>query len=274
LSNNPDLISIKELASKLKVSDALLKKIIKDFDIQTERLDKRVCLTAQSMQLIRDILALRASGKKNQEIKEMFDATQSASQSQPTTEPALEVKETSNKEPVNKEPINKEPNNNKESNNKEQQQRKNKRTNNRQQAQEEQPLQTNLEQQSALPDISGFLDSTEEEGSAQIFKEADHDEDTTSTALEDIEEELESEEDEEEVFDRRSSSSGKVRRRSFSFRYIQRQIMNDTKRVNYIKSKLKRGSLSTQETLLLKDSLEHRSKLLSGWVHMLRWVKS
>ena len=68
--SSSDSVSIKELASKLKTSDALIKKIIKDFEIETIRNQKRVLLSSESVQTIRDILALRASGKKNIEIKQ------------------------------------------------------------------------------------------------------------------------------------------------------------------------------------------------------------
>jgi hypothetical protein len=94
---------------------------------------------------------------------------------------------------------------------------------------------------------------------------------------EEIEEEVTEEQIEEELTNNRRGdrlSPRKIRRRQFSFRYIQRQIANDSKRVNYIKQKLRRGSLSTKEKMILEDSLHHRSDLLSGWIQLLRWVKS
>ncbi len=271
MSNDSDLISIKELASKLKVADALLKKVIKDFNISTERIDKRVCLSAQSTQTIREILALRASGKKNQEIKELFDASvaSAAAEAKPKAEPKAKAEDkpetTTAKETPSRPKRKKKPKSKAED----------KSTTETEENKVEAVAAIEKEAKAALVDISGFLNDAEDEQAANSLFDEEGEEENSSDN--DIEEELDLDDDEDiqetETYDKKLSPR-KIRRRSFSFRYIQRQITNDIKRLNYIKNKLKRGRLSTQETMLLTDSLEHRSKLLSGWVHMLRWVKS
>ena len=95
-------------------------------------------------------------------------------------------------------------------------------------------------------------------------------------AREEREEERHEREEKEDREDRddRDEHGNKRRRRQFSFRFIQRQIANDMSRVDYIRHKLNRGKLSTLEKLHLEDSLHKRSHLLSGWTHLLRWVKN
>lgn len=277
MSNDPDLISLKELASKLKVSDALLKKLIKDFGIETDRTDKRVCLTEESVQTVREILALRASGKKNQEIKEMFDASiaENKNSEQATsvetkntneiTEPKADPAESISEPNPDQEEIKKEPNQGRFKKNKKKHSPKEEKTSDTKITEESSKAEDSL-------DISGFLNDVEDSGSSSnIFAENEENEEPE----EKIElEEPDLEDDDDDHHQDKKTPQGKIRRRSFSFRYIQKQIMNDTKRVNYIKSKLKRGRISETEKMLLTDSLEHRSSLLNGWQHMLRWVKS
>ncbi len=277
-----ELISIKELASKLKVTDALLKKLIKDFDIVTERVQKRVYLSESSVTTVREVLALRASGKKNKEIKELFEA----SKAPPPVEQAPEVEKIKAK-PSPRKTKTKKPD-------------------------EDQQVIAQVEEQvvkvpeETIAAVALEYENTEEHAvDISSYLEEDHQaEDEPSMAMRLAEESdvldtvIESTEDESLDFEEtnveeekeaaiieepeRTPERGrqdrlsprKMRRRQFSFSYIQRQIANDSKRIQYIQQKLKRGSLSTKEAMNLKDSLEHRSKLLSGWVHLLRWVKS
>lgn len=295
--SSSDSVSIKELASKLKTSDALIKKIIKDFEIETIRNQKRVLLSPESVQTIRDILALRASGKKNIEIKQLFDESQTSKKqdtketnvvqdSQPIEEPSEEAVLKKPKKLKQQKPIKPEQEISQES-------------------RPEQPPELNLEdkskEQSAL-ELEGLsaddileLSVQNDLADVDVLVPGDYLEDELSQSStqdelkellslegsddldEEIEEEITDDEIEEELTQNRSRdrlSPRKIRRRQFSFRYIQRQIANDSKRVNYIKQKLRRGSLSTKEKMNLEDSLHHRSVLLSGWIQLLRWVKS
>lgn len=290
--SSSDSVSIKELASKLKTSDALIKKIIKDFEIETKRDQKRVLLSAESVQTIRDILALRASGKKNIEIKKLFDEAQGV---KPSSEPSsTELEETlaevtveeslpeakKPKKPKSVKPAKQEP----------------------LEEQADSPESAQDPRDPAVPVEGLSADDILELTSLPINQDVDvlvpgdyledeipqsNTQDDLKQLLslegsEDLEEDLEDEITDEQIEEeltqqnRRGDrlSPRKIRRRQFSFRYIQRQIANDSKRVNYIKQKLRRGSLSTKERMVLEDSLHHRSVLLSGWIQLLRWVKS
>lgn len=296
MASSSDSISIKELASKLKVTDALLKKIIKDFDIETLRNQKRIHLSDESERTIREILALRASGKKNQEIKELFDASKAEQvvntkpkqkeekivdaneAEEDTAEIVAEETETKTTEEApprfeKRDKFNKK-NRFKDRREKFKQQKQNAK------AGEEQGenLQEAQEDEDTI-DLASYLDESEDaETTMSMHLSEDQGSDSD---LDDLDDEDFAEDDEDEFdateavegFDKKISPR-KVRRRQFSFRYIQRQIANDSKRIHYIKQKLKRGRLSTKEKMNLEESLEQRSKLLSGWVHLLRWVKS
>jgi len=290
--SSSDSVSIKELASKLKTSDALIKKIIKDFEIETKRDQKRVLLSAESVQTIRDILALRASGKKNIEIKKLFDEAQGVKpSSEPSsTEPEETLAEVTVEESLPEAKKPKKPKSVKPA---------------KQEGLEEQedsPESAQDPRDPAVPVEGLSADDILELTSLPINQDVDvlvpgdyledeipqsNTQDDLKQLLslegsEDLEEDLEDEITDEQIEEeltqqnRRGDrlSPRKIRRRQFSFRYIQRQIANDSKRVNYIKQKLRRGSLSTKERMVLEDSLHHRSVLLSGWIQLLRWVKS
>jgi len=292
--SSTDSVSIKELASKLKTSDALIKKIIKDFEIETKRDQKRVLLSAESVQTIRDILALRASGKKNIEIKQLFDEAKGVKPSagpnsiEPEEMPAeAAVEETSPeakkpKKPKSAKLAKQEPSVPEQS------------VDSPESFQDPRDPEIAVEglsaddilELSALPinqDVDVLVpgDYLEDE-IPQSNTQDDLKQLLSLEGNEDLDEELEDEITDEQIEEeltqqnRRGDrlSPRKIRRRQFSFRYIQRQIANDSKRVNYIKQKLRRGSLSTKEKMILEDSLHHRAVLLSGWIQLLRWVKS
>lgn len=290
--SSSDSVSIKELASKLKTSDALIKKIIKDFEIETKRDQKRVLLSAESVQTIRDILALRASGKKNIEIKKLFDEAQGVKpSSEPSsTEPEETLAEVTVEEsfPEAKKP--KKPKSVKPA----KQEPLEEQADSPESAQDPRDPELLVEGLSA-DDILELTDLPINQD-VDVLVPGDYLEDEVPQSntqddlkqllslegSEDLEEDLEDEITDEQIEEeltqqnRRGDrlSPRKIRRRQFSFRYIQRQIANDSKRVNYIKQKLRRGSLSTKERMVLEDSLHHRSVLLSGWIQLLRWVKS
>lgn len=304
--NNDNLTSIKELAAKLKVTDALLKKLIKDFGIEPDRVQKRIHLNDNAVKTIREILALKASGKKNKEIKELFDAAQAAikAETQANPEEAKEEAQASNEELettqeakilTKKIPFKKpKTDSNAATDSKEQPETetksKNPRTRKKSKAKKEKDKTTQTEAQAKKEteqdglDITSYLDETEDDEISMAMRLADNDNpiDEEPKAQLDLDEELDLDDDEadfeetEEVVEKTGKrlNPRKIRRRQFSFRYIQRQIANDAKRVQYIQQKLERGRLSTLEEMNLKDSLEQRSKLHSGWVHLLKWVKS
>jgi len=291
--SSSDSVSIKELASKLKTSDALIKKIIKDFEIETKRDQKRVLLSAESVQTIRDILALRASGKKNIEIKQLFDEAKGVKpSSEPSSEPEEMLAEVTVEESLPEAKKPKKPKPAKPA--------KQEPVQDLEQVESPESSQDPRDPELLLDGLSAddILELTElpinqdvdvlvpgdylEDEVPQSNTQDDLKQLLSLEGNEDLDEELEDEITDEQIEEeltqqnRRGDrlSPRKIRRRQFSFRYIQRQIANDSKRVNYIKQKLRRGSLSTKEKMILEDSLHHRAVLLSGWIQLLRWVKS
>jgi len=244
MSSTGDTTSIKELASQLKVSDALLKKILKDFSIEAIREQNKLVLDQESVRIIKEILALRASGKKNHEIKEIFEAYKKA---QPVEEPNVTAPKVENKKPLKKpEPKIK---------SKIVAAKKDKVA---------KIVDLEPKEQEAKPEQAEKIESKHQEPEVQKPQE--------EFQVEQSSEEVEEANEVDEIEDKLSPR--KIRRRQFSFRYIQNQITNDSKRLNYIKQKLKRGKLSVKEKLNLEESLQKRSEILSGWIHLLRWVRS
>lgn len=90
------------------------------------------------------------------------------------------------------------------------------------------------------------------------------------------EEEVEVEEDqiqEEEAYKLEQEPQGLPRRRRlFNFRYVERQVSGDSKRVNFLRQRLKNPNLSNHDKLFYEEALERRILLLDGWKHILRWI--
>ncbi len=307
MSEEKNSISLKELATKLKISDALLKKLIKDFSIDTLKVKNRMHLAATETQTVREIMALRASGKKNSEIKEMFLASKKAQE--PSEEKVEKTKEVEAKKSKTEKPekqeleqeseksaekktlkkkkkkkseeeadTKEEPKDkkekasatNKKSNKKTKSKNKDSEAKKKSSSQEE----AQDEDDDSILNINEYMDQTETDNDfkSRLAYDEEDDEEGLESVAED-EEDFDEEEDDDEP-ETSSKKSGKFRRRQFSYKYIQRQIMNDQKRIKYIQQKLQRGRISTKEKMQLQESLEIRDKLLSGWVKLLRWVKS
>ena len=62
------------------------------------------------------------------------------------------------------------------------------------------------------------------------------------------------------------------RRRGFNYRYVERQVSMDSKKVSSLRQRLKNTNLSVQDRLFFEESLERRILFLNGWKHILRWV--
>ncbi len=267
-------VSVKELASKLKVSDALLKKFIKDFSINTIQEKKLTYVSHESAEILKEIIRLRDAGKKNIEIKKLFEESQKAQAQE-------EAQAVASPAPVAEAVVAVEA--------------------------EIAPVVVAETTEAIAPEIKApkvsvpeiaeeyyneylteqISETSNEEVISLAMQQAEggsHDEPETSPvstvnkyeAREERDEERHEREEKEdrEERDERDEHGNKRRRRQFSFRFIQRQIANDMSRVDYIRHKLKRGKLSTLEKLHLEDSLDKRSHLLSGWTHLLRWVKN
>lgn len=291
-----NLVSVKELALKLKVSDALLKKFIRDFSIPTERIKKLIHVSNDAVDILKEIIRLRDSGKKNKEIKELFDQSrkgefvtkeaeksEDSSEEKDTTkdtkttkakksseteesEEATETAEDKGTEKVKaKSKTTKKKKDSKAKTDKEDKASASKDEKPKEEKKEgknvseeyyQDFIDDQIHENEVDPDIQAALDSEDEDD----FEDEDEDEEQTESG--------------KDSTGSRDNNKQKRRRRQFSFRYIQRQIANDNKRINYIRHKLSRGKLSLLERKHLEDSLDKRSKLLHGWMQLLRWVKS
>lgn len=305
MSEEKNSISLKELATKLKISDALLKKLIKDFSIDTLKVKNRMHLAASETQTVREIMALRASGKKNSEIKEMFLASKKVQQSSEekvektkeveakkskTVKPEKQALEEESEKPTEKKTLKKkkkkkpeeevvtkeEPEDKKEkaSDTNKKSNKKTKSKNKDVEAKKKSSSKEEAQEQDddSILNINEYMDQTETDNDFKSRLAYDEEED--DQGLESVDEDEEDFDEEDDEPETSSKKSGKFRRRQFSYKYIQRQIMNDQKRIKYIQQKLQRGRISTKEKMQLQESLEIRDKLLSGWVKLLRWVKS
>ena len=252
MSSETDLTSVKELASKLNETDALVKKLIRDFNIPCKRIKKRIHLSEEAVKIIKEVLLLRSQGKKHKDIKELFDQDPEKRKflESTTSTDIDEDSESTDDEPAAPKEAAVAP------------------------AAIDPPPPSSAAPPKPVFDISEYVN--------EKFHEKDIDDSDIDSALE-LSEEEDLSEGEEYLFDENDSQSEeeakalsprKIRRRAFNFRYIQRQIANDIKRVNYIKHKLNRGRLSNLERIHLEESLDKRSKLLDGWLHLMRWVKS
>ncbi len=89
-------------------------------------------------------------------------------------------------------------------------------------------------------------------------------EDVTLEQADDVEE-AESEEVEEPGEEPR-------RRRGFNYRYVERQVSSDSKRVTSLRQRLRNPYLTVQDRLFFEEALERRILFLNGWKHILRWI--
>ena len=62
------------------------------------------------------------------------------------------------------------------------------------------------------------------------------------------------------------------RRRGFNYRYVERQISMDSKKVSSLRQHLRNPNLSVHDKLFFEESLERRILFLNGWKHILRWI--
>lgn len=63
-----------------------------------------------------------------------------------------------------------------------------------------------------------------------------------------------------------------IRKRLFNYRYVERQISNDSKKINWFRQRLRNPNISLQDKMLFEEALERRILFLDGWKHILRYV--
>lgn len=120
-------------------------------------------------------------------------------------------------------------------------------------------VEISLESAEQLPDLS-----EEKEELLPGSEESDLEAAVTET------EEKEEDESEEEAPE--GSGDAPRRRRGFNYRYVERQISTDAKKVSSLRQRLKNTNISVQDRLYFEEALERRILFLNGWKHILRWI--
>ena len=285
-----DLITVKELAAELEITDLVLKKLIKFFEIPNQKVKRNIHLSDEAVITIKRVMELKAEGKRNKDIKQLFDeerkkekkALETLKKTEENTnipEDALDfsLAATSNSDleidAVNSDILSDEEDNSEKLSGESADLGFDR--NSDADLDDEDDEEYRKEEEPAY--IKAFIEAEEIEAKFDVEQE---DVLAEALALDATAEEeggdLDPVEltDESEELSKDSLSPRKIRRKAFSFRYIQREIANDTKALNFIKNKLKKGKLSHVERLNLLDSLDRRAKMLNSWIQILRWVKS
>ena len=266
-----DLITVKELAAELEITDLVLKKLLKFFELPNLKVKRNIHLTDDVVAVVRRVMALKAEGKRNKDIKQLFDderkkekkalegnkkSEETDSSESSTVEKAddsLITSEHLSEETVSESGV----------------------ILSAKDEDDEKPFIKKAKKEPSY--IQDFIESEEIEAKFDVEQ---HDVQADALALDALAEEEGGDLDEVEVTEETEETTKdtlrprKMRHKAFSFRYIQREIANDTKSLNFLKNKLKKGKLTHVERLNLLDSLDRRAKMLNSWIQILRWVKS
>lgn len=287
-----DLITVKELAAELEITDLVLKKLLKFFELPNIKVKRNIHLVDDVVAVVRRVMALKAEGKRNKDIKQLFDderkkekkALEGTKKSEETDLPdaaevtlsiaedksdtsveesdsfdahkaddSLVTSEHLSEETVSESAII---------------------LSAKDEADEEPFIKKAKKEPSYIQD---FIESEEIEAKFDVEQQ---DVQAEALALDALAEEEGGDLDEVEITEETEETTKdslrprKIRHKAFSFRYIQREIANDTKSLNFLKNKLKKGKLTHVERLNLLDSLDRRAKMLNSWIQILRWVKS
>lgn len=220
--NNENEISIKEAAKNLEISEATVKKYLRDFKLDEGK--NKSSIDQNTYIHLTEIAKLRSNGMSIQEIKDLIAQ-------RPTTEPVQEekTKEVEAVEPEFNFDI-----------------------------ADLKNVESNLEKVILEKDVEDTV--TKDIVSSDASGESE---------IKDIEEE--SDIPSEEVVE---TEDGVRKRRLFNYRYVERQISNDSKRISTLRQRLKNPNLPIQDRLFFEEALERRILFLDGWKHILRWVSS
>jgi hypothetical protein len=286
-----DLITVKELAAELEITDLVLKKLLKFFELPNLKVKRNIHLTDDVVAIVRRVMALKAEGKRNKDIKQLFDDerkkekkalegnkksekadSSDAAQSsldivKDKSDRSVEESDSFNSDKADDSPITTE--------------HLSEETVSESgiilsaKDDEEEPFIKKAKKEPSY--IQDFIESEEIEAKFDVEQQ---DVQADALALDALAEEEGGDLDEVEVTEETEATTKdslrprKIRHKAFSFRYIQREIANDTKSLNFLKNKLKKGKLTHVERLNLLDSLDRRAKMLNSWIQILRWVKS
>ena len=254
-SEKSSLVSAKELASKLKVTDALIKKLVKDFDLKSEKVKNRTHLPNESVETLKQIIQLKEEGKKPKEIKAILIPPEKEKKAEKEDKPDKEEKKAKAKKSPKKD-------------------FKSKKKFEKKKPKEEKPEDSEPDYKEYVKDEAAEHEHLELEN--KILTDL---KDDIESELDDSEEEIEELEEVEESPSKSNQPNQfgrnrRVRRKKFNFRYVQRQIANDSKHIKYLQHRLRRTNISPLERVTLEENLDKRSRLLNGWLHILRWIKS
>lgn len=222
---------IKEVASKLDISEATVRKYLRDFGLETQGTGNKTVVTEETFKALSEIVKLRANGLSIQEIKELRN-----------NEPAKTILKEIEEEDEGIAPT--------------EEKDKSKLAHGEELVKDAEAASNMVQSGFALEDLKG-------EKSDLIKEEEVADEAADEEASEEeIEEDLEGEAPQER------------RRRLFNYRYVERQISNDSKKIAWLKQRLRNPNISPQDKLYFEESLERRLLFLDGWKHILKWVSS
>ena len=207
-------LTIKQAAGKLDISEATVRKYLRDFELEFKGLGSKAELSQEAFQALQEITKLRSNGLSMQEIKEL--------KSQKPSKTILdEIEETVEVKKVEKEEEKSEDESEKN--------------------QDETPEAIHEKSEKEDSDIESAA-SEEQNGADKGFSEEG------------------------------SAEEPRSRRRGFNYRYVERQISTDSKRVSSLRLRLKNINLPVQDRLFFEEALERRILFLNGWKHILRWI--
>ncbi len=221
--DNSDDMTVKDVSSKLDISEATVKKYIKDFGLDIGKgLGNKAVISEETFQALTEIVKLRANGLSIQEIKEL-------KAQKPSKNILDEIEETvvTAKSDVAESSCDA------------------------------------IKTADSVSDVASPVGIDELNGDLlEDGKAGDEDE---SVALEDKVSDEGEDEEQEQGQERR-------KRRGFNYRYVERQIANDSKRVYSLRQRIKNPNISVRDRLFFEEALERRILFLNGWKHILRWI--
>ena len=287
-----DLITVKELAAELEITDLVLKKLLKFFELPNLKVKRNIHLTDDVVAVVRRVMALKAEGKRNKDIKQLFDDERKKEKKALEGNKKSEERDSSDAaEVILSIAEDKSDTSVEESDSFDADKADDSIISSEHLSEEtvsepgiilsakdeddEKPFIKKAKKEPSY--IQDFIESEEIEAKFDVEQQ---DVQAEALALDALAEEEGGDLDEVEVTEETEETTKdtlrprKIRHKAFSFRYIQREIANDTKSLNFLKNKLKKGKLTHVERLNLLDSLDRRAKMLNSWIQILRWVKS
>lgn len=233
-SNGTKEHTLKDASSELDISETTVRKYLKDFDLEIVKSGNKPAVSEETFQALSEIVKLRANGLSIQEIKEL--------KSQGPSKSALDELEEEESKPIA-------------------------------------ASSNNGSEKSEMPveiELGDAIKKDTDNEYAELKEESKEKELTQQEEL-DVEGKDDKSAEESETAEEGESTEGEGeqrRRRLFNYRYVERQISNDTKKIAWLRQRLKSPNVSLQDKLLFEESLERRIMFLDGWRHILRWVSS